>query len=119
MLAEVWRAVHKTSFLSSQVLFHNEFLSILPAQEVPIRSPRHPGRCGPSPQTDEMMEIKFTVGVGTALSGTVGHVAEKRQGYNEQERGLSCLERPDLCRQWFPAAPQPGLIEQGAVTFVG
>ena len=37
-----------------------------------------------------MTETKFTVGVGTALSGAVGHSGEEGQGYNEEvmETGL-------------------------------
>lgn len=41
-----------------------------------------------------MMQTKFTVGVGTALSGAVGHSGEEGQGYNEEVMELGCTEGP-------------------------
>lgn len=48
-------------------------------------------RCGPGTQTDEMLETEFTVGVGTAVPGAVGHAGEKGQGCHEQFTELSYL----------------------------
>lgn len=51
-----------------------------------------------------MLETKFTVGVGTALSGSVGHVGEKGQGCAERVTELSHLGGQRLWKEWFPAA---------------
>lgn len=63
-----------------------------------------------------MLETEFTVGVGTAVPGAVGHAGEKGQGCHEQFTELSYLG--GLWRGWFPAA-QSGLIRWGACGISG